>query len=315
MSAFIRIHPADDVVIIAGGRLVRANARDTFLLARQAWIALFLLAVGAAAVAGLVLAGLLGFLAARGVTQAFLTTALFHQMAERRPEGFAPLARLLTGGEVVAPALARRVIEALPGLRLAEVYGPTESTTFATAWPLTPEEAARPSLAIGLPIANTTAYVVEPGLEPAPVGVWGELLLGGLGLARGYLGRPDLTAERFIPSPFVDPSDRSDPSDRAGGGKTGKGGGLRQTLAPLFLELAHDLLAGLDGLALALDRGLLIVLPLPELRQDSGLLHLPLETAERVLKALLFAHVHNGHSNSPLFHAGCAPNRGRSLQR
>ncbi|HBL31858.1 MAG TPA: non-ribosomal peptide synthetase, partial [Acidobacteria bacterium] len=151
---------------------------------------------------------LAGFLAARGVTQAFLTTALFHQMAERRPEGFAPLARLLTGGEVVAPALARRVIEALPGLRLAEVYGPTESTTFATAWPLTPEEASRPSLAIGLPIANTTAHVLEPGLTPAPLGVWGELVLGGEGLARGYLGRPDLTAERFVPNPLGEPGGR-----------------------------------------------------------------------------------------------------------
>jgi len=147
---------------------------------------------------------LAAFLERRGVTQVFLTTALFHQMAERRPEAFKPLRRLLTGGEVVSPALARRVIETLPGLRLSEVYGPTESTTFATAWPLTLEEARRPSLAIGLPIANTTAHVLEPGLEPAPVGVWGELCIGGEGLARGYLGRPDLTAERFVPDPFAE---------------------------------------------------------------------------------------------------------------
>jgi non-ribosomal peptide synthetase component F len=111
-------------------------------------------------------------------------------------------------GDVVAAAPARRVLEACPGLALWDAYGPTETTTMATACRLDLEEASRPSLSIGLPVTNTTAHVLEPGLEAAPLGVWGELYLGGEGLARGYLGRPDLTAERFVPDPFGEPGAR-----------------------------------------------------------------------------------------------------------
>ncbi|HBL28789.1 MAG TPA: non-ribosomal peptide synthetase, partial [Acidobacteria bacterium] len=92
-------------------------------------------------------------------------------------------------------------------------YGPTESTTFATCHTLTAADPVEDPLPIGRPIANTTAHVLEPGLTPSPLGVWGELWLGGEGLARGYLGRPDLTAERFLPAAPVDPTDRSDRSD------------------------------------------------------------------------------------------------------
>jgi len=89
---------------------------------------------------------------------------------------------------------------------------------------------------------------------------------------------------------------RGPPPVHRSGNPRERGGSLRQTLAPLLLQLAHDLFASLHGFALALDRGLLIVLPLPELRQDSGLLDFALEATERVLEALFFAHVHNGHS-------------------
>ena len=86
--------------------------------------------------------------------------------------------------------------------RLLHVYGPTESTTFAT-WHLVEHvEADARTIPIGQPISNTQVYVLNDALQPAPIGVPGELHLGGDGLARGYLDRPELTAEKFIPNPF-----------------------------------------------------------------------------------------------------------------
>src|SRR5206468_1792289 len=82
------------------------------------------------------------------------------------------------------------------------LYGPSEDTTFSTFARVERESTAPPR--IGWPIAATRAYVVDRRGRPAPVGVAAELWLGGAGLARGYLGRPDLTAERFIPDPFAD---------------------------------------------------------------------------------------------------------------
>ncbi|MGW1954891.1 amino acid adenylation domain-containing protein [Streptomyces sp. NPDC001920] len=140
---------------------------------------------------------------ADGVTAMFLTTALFHQCADTAPAMFASLRTLFFGGE---PADARRVAavrRATPGtVRLANAYGPTEGTTFASTYdPADPDpEAAR--VPIGRPIAETSLYVLDEYGRPAGVGVPGELHLAGAGLARGYAGRPDLTAERFVPSPF-----------------------------------------------------------------------------------------------------------------
>ncbi|MFL5384338.1 MAG: amino acid adenylation domain-containing protein, partial [Longimicrobiaceae bacterium] len=150
------------------------------------------------------------------ITAAFLTTALFNQVAREAPGGFAPLRHLLFGGEASDPAAVRAVLEVGgtagdrgqgtgdsrktrgPG-RLLHVYGPSESTTFAT-WQLVaevPDEAA--TVPIGLPLANTTAYVLDGALRACGLGETGELYLGGDGLARGYLGRPAMTAERFVP--------------------------------------------------------------------------------------------------------------------
>jgi amino acid adenylation domain-containing protein len=143
----------------------------------------------------------------RCIQTLFLTTALFHQLARERPALFAPLRELLFGGETADPAAVRRVLAAGPPRRLLHVYGPTESTTFATWHPVAePPGAAAPP--IGRPIANTSLRVLDPGLRPVPPGGSGELCLGGDGLARGYLGRPDLTAERFIPDPLGEPGAR-----------------------------------------------------------------------------------------------------------
>jgi amino acid adenylation domain-containing protein len=140
----------------------------------------------------------------RRVSVAVLTTSLFNQLAHHAPNAFAAMDHLMVGGEALDPAAIRAVLAAGPPRRLLNVYGPTESTTFAAVHVIgeVPEGAAR--VPIGRPVANTETYVVDAELRPVPPGVPGELLLGGDGLARGYLGRPALTAERFVPHPFAD---------------------------------------------------------------------------------------------------------------
>ncbi|MFL6294183.1 MAG: non-ribosomal peptide synthetase, partial [Thermoanaerobaculia bacterium] len=137
-----------------------------------------------------------------GVTSAWLTTGLFHEMVDGCLDGLRPLSQLLTGGDVVSPEHARRVLERHPGLTLVDGYGPTEGTTFTSCHRMTEPPREGESVPIGRPIANTRTYVLDERLAPVPVGVEGELYTGGEGLARGYLGRPDLTAERFVPDPF-----------------------------------------------------------------------------------------------------------------
>ncbi|HEY3568297.1 MAG TPA: condensation domain-containing protein, partial [Thermoanaerobaculia bacterium] len=141
-------------------------------------------------------------IAAHGVTSAWLSSGLFHEMADQCPEGLRPLSQLLTGGDVVSPERARRVLERYPGLALIDGYGPTEGTTFTCCHRLSEPPRPGESVPIGRPVSNTVAYVLDERLAPVPVGVEGELYAGGEGLARGYLGRPDLTAERFVPDPF-----------------------------------------------------------------------------------------------------------------
>ena len=141
-------------------------------------------------------------LRARGVTELFLTTALFNAVADEVPTAFRSLRTVMFGGEAVDPARVRKVLAAEPPERLLHVYGPTECTTFATWQRVTEVDAAAATIPIGRPIANTRAWVVDPHGSIVPAGVPGELLLGGDGLARGYHGRPALTRERFVDAPF-----------------------------------------------------------------------------------------------------------------
>ncbi|MFD5432637.1 amino acid adenylation domain-containing protein [Kitasatospora sp. NPDC127067] len=137
------------------------------------------------------------------VTAVFLTKALFDLVAEQAPETFAALRVVCTGGEAASGVLLRRVLEACPELLLAHVYGPTETTTFATHHPLAPADLDGPRVPIGGPLDNMRSYVLDARLRPVPPGVPGELYLAGAGLARGYLGRPGLTAERFVACPYL----------------------------------------------------------------------------------------------------------------
>ena len=142
------------------------------------------------------------FLGRAEVTVAFLTTQFVNTVADTRPRALAPLRTLLTGGEAHSRDHLERLRAALPGTRVHNVYGPTETTTFATSHDTTPTTDGTVTVPIGLPIGDTRAYVLDEALRPVPYGVVGELYLAGEGLARGYLNRPALTAERFVASPF-----------------------------------------------------------------------------------------------------------------
>ncbi|WP_128546196.1 non-ribosomal peptide synthetase [Larkinella soli] len=133
----------------------------------------------------------------------FLTTALFNVLIDTGLlQGHSSLKYLLTGGEAASVRSMRAAREQLPSCRILNVYGPTENTTFSTWFEeadLAPDAETVP---IGRPVSQTRVYLLDGSRNPVPVGVPGELFVGGAGLADGYLNRPDLTADRFVPDPF-----------------------------------------------------------------------------------------------------------------
>ncbi|HLU97441.1 MAG TPA: amino acid adenylation domain-containing protein, partial [Thermobifida alba] len=136
--------------------------------------------------------------ARHGVTGVFLTTSLFNLFAHQEPTCFAGLREVLTGGEAANRAALERVSRACPDLDLVNVYGPTETTTYATTATLPRGGGVPEPPPIGGPLDGTRVYVLDGFLRPVPVGVVGELYVGGAGVARGYHGRPGLTASRFV---------------------------------------------------------------------------------------------------------------------
>ena len=146
--------------------------------------------------------------AAHQVTSVFMTTGLFRMIAQDTPEAFAGLRELWTGGEAVPADAVRRVLDTCPELTVVDVYGPTETTTYATRRVLRAGERIPEPVPIGRPLDNTRAYVLDHCLRPQPPGMPGELYLAGAGLARGYLGRPGPTAERYLPDPYGPPGSR-----------------------------------------------------------------------------------------------------------
>ena len=165
------------VPLLGGGQVVLSEGRLTAQLVRRS-------------------------VAEHGVTAIFLTTALFNVFAEELPECFAGLREVWTGGEAASIPAMERVRAHCPGTVLLNVYGPTETTTFATCREMTPVLIAAGSAPIGKPLDDTRSFVLDRHLRPVPAGVPGELYLAGGGLARGYLGRPGRTAERFVADPF-----------------------------------------------------------------------------------------------------------------
>ncbi|WP_309110857.1 non-ribosomal peptide synthetase [Saccharothrix sp.] len=135
--------------------------------------------------------------AAEGVTTAFFPTGLFHLIVDEGVEALAGLRQVVVGGDVLSSAHARRFLAALPGCRLVNGYGPTEVTTFTTFHDVRPVDGPVP---IGSPLNRTYVRVLDDDLQPATVG---QLFAGGDGVARGYVGDPALTAQRFVPDPWV----------------------------------------------------------------------------------------------------------------
>ncbi|WP_433223095.1 amino acid adenylation domain-containing protein [Dactylosporangium sp. CS-047395] len=138
----------------------------------------------------------------------FVPSMLAVFLAEETPYGGAALRAIVCSGEELPADLARRCLAAFPA-ELHNLYGPTEAAIDVSAWHVTAEalgDAHR--VPIGGPVANTTLHVLDERLRPQPVGVPGELHIGGVQVAEGYLGRPRLTAERFIPDPFGPPGSR-----------------------------------------------------------------------------------------------------------
>ncbi len=136
------------------------------------------------------------------VTTMWLTAGLFNQMVEENPDVLAPLKQLLSGGDVLSISHVRKALEKLPACTLINGYGPTEGTTFTCCHTVMAEDLEASSIPIGQPVSNTQVYILDPDLNPVPLGVTGELYIGGDGLASAYVDRPGLTAERFVPNPF-----------------------------------------------------------------------------------------------------------------
>ncbi|MFD9194747.1 amino acid adenylation domain-containing protein [Streptomyces phaeochromogenes] len=148
-------------------------------------------------------AALLDWMRERKVTQAFLPPSYVLWIGEDPATRLAGsnLRQLLTGVESLPESTLHRMRELLPGLRICFGYGPTEATLYATAY--TDPQPYERSCPIGRPLRNTRLYLLDDRMRPVPVGVTGEVYLGGASLARGYLNRPDLTDELFVPDPFV----------------------------------------------------------------------------------------------------------------
>jgi amino acid adenylation domain-containing protein/non-ribosomal peptide synthase protein (TIGR01720 family) len=139
----------------------------------------------------------------RGITHCFLTTQLFNALSREVPQVFAGLKYLFFGGEACDPAAVRRVLEQGRPSNLMHMYGPTEGTVYATAQRVTEVPRDATTVPIGRGISNTRIYVLDALGQPVGVGIPGELYVGGDGVALGYLNRPELTSERFLPDPFA----------------------------------------------------------------------------------------------------------------
>ncbi|HEX4966052.1 MAG TPA: amino acid adenylation domain-containing protein [Thermoanaerobaculia bacterium] len=158
---------------------------------------------------------LVRLIAGEGITTVhFVPSMLRSFLAEKEVSRCVSLRRVIASGEALPPEVERRFGECLApcGARLFNLYGPTEAAVDVTAWACQ-GDGSRAGVPIGRPIANLRLHLLDRGAGPVPIGVAGEVHIGGAGLARGYLGRPELTAERFVPDPFAG-IDGSEPGAR-----------------------------------------------------------------------------------------------------
>ncbi|HEX6861288.1 MAG TPA: amino acid adenylation domain-containing protein, partial [Thermoanaerobaculia bacterium] len=140
-------------------------------------------------------------IAEEGITVVHFVPSMLRLFLEEPEAGRAAgLTRVIASGEALPPDLRQLFFERLPEVGLENLYGPTEAAVDVTFWDCR-QGLERPAVPIGRPVANTCIHLLDPAKQPVPLGVAGELHIGGVQVARGYLGRPDLTAERFLPDP------------------------------------------------------------------------------------------------------------------
>ncbi|WP_422824182.1 non-ribosomal peptide synthetase [Xenorhabdus thailandensis] len=141
-------------------------------------------------------------LQAHRITVLWMSVGLFNRLAEELSPVWPQLKILLVGGDVLDPHIIAQVLRKNPPQKLLNAYGPSEGTTFTTTYPIHGLTSGTTSIPIGRPIANTRIYLLDTDGQPVPLGMTGEIYIGGDGVACGYLNRPELTAERFLPDPF-----------------------------------------------------------------------------------------------------------------
>ncbi len=194
---FVRLGPGD--------RVAQASNASFDALAFEAWGAL----LNGATLVGIGRDVLLSppalhtFLREQRITTLYQTTALLNQLSREQPDIFASLREVLFGGQAVDADSVRRLLKAGKPERLLHVYGPTETTAWCSYHDVRQVDEGALTVSVGVPIGNARIYVLDPHLFPTPAGVPGEAYVGGAGVVRGYLDRPALTAERFVPDPFA----------------------------------------------------------------------------------------------------------------
>ncbi|HLP57233.1 MAG TPA: amino acid adenylation domain-containing protein [Candidatus Deferrimicrobium sp.] len=131
------------------------------------------------------------------ITVFFVTTALFNTLVDLKIACLSRIRSVLVGGERISTAYSRKALDYLGKGRIVNVYGPTETTVYATYYRIDAIAASSASIPIGKPVSHTTIYILDKNVKPVPIGVFGEIYIGGTGVARGYLNNPELTAGRF----------------------------------------------------------------------------------------------------------------------
>ncbi len=140
----------------------------------------------------------------RGIDIFFVTTALFNALVELNADALKHIDRVLYGGERVSVEHAKKALQTLGPGKIIHMYGPTETTVYASFYYIDEIDERLGTIPIGGPLANTTIYILDKHFRPVPLGVGGEICIGGPGLARGYLNNPEMTAEKFVPHPLTE---------------------------------------------------------------------------------------------------------------
>jgi amino acid adenylation domain-containing protein len=142
------------------------------------------------------------------VTGIHVTAGLFRVIASESPETFTGVSEILTGGDVIAPDAVRQVLDCCPDIVVRAMYGSTEGTLFSAHHPLQADYEPAAVVPVGTGLTDTTLRILDDRLAEVPVDVEGEVYLAGRGVARGYFGEPEQTAERFVADPYGEPGAR-----------------------------------------------------------------------------------------------------------